>query len=255
VGPEVVASADSVDRGVSSAVDVIGQTGSQAFDSAVNAGEEAFDDVKTALESALEAGEAALLSAAGKAKVEELQPIIDQLVDVWPGVRSDMSEALGVLRAAAMGKSVTDEAERALESLAKNDDLSKVLGQFFAKSFISFGFEFGASATFGVGVEAALGVVAGLPNVTDIKGYGTVGGSVGASAGAEVDESLVLNFSAPEDSGGPFVDIIFSLEAEVGGTIVVSFNLPDFSLGGISIGLGEGEEVSVAVGGGYTYVF
>lgn len=255
VGQVVVQGADAVSSGVTTAANTIASGGSQAFDSAVHAGEQGFDDVKSSLDQALQAGEASILSASAKARIQELQPTISQLVNIWPEVRSAMSPELAILRDAAQNKSVTSDAENALRNLAKNSELAAVLGQFHSKSFVSFGFEFGASAAAGVGINAAVGVIAGLPNVTDIRGYGAVGGSVGVAVGGEVDESLVVNYSSPENSGGPFVNVIFSVEAEVGGTIIVSFNLPDFSFGGLSIGLGEGAEASVSVGGGYSWVF
>ena len=252
---ETVHSAESVEKSVTTAADTLANTSVSAFNSAVNEGEKEFNAVKKDLQKALEAGEAAILSHLAQSKIEELEPIIDDLRGAWGTIRSDMSSEFETLKSEAFSKHISGAGHEAIGAIAKHPHMARVLGKFAAKSYLSFGFEFGASAAYGVGVEAALGVCAGLPNVTDIRGYGSVGGSVGASVGGEVDESLVVNLSSPEDSGGGYIAVIFSLEAEVGGTVVVSFNLPDFSMGGVSIGLGEGAEVSVAVGGGYTFVF
>lgn len=255
VGNVTVEGADAVAEGVTTAADTLAKGGSEAFEDAVNAGETAFDDVRHSLEKAMEAGELAIIGPAGKKTIEELKGLINEVKSAWDTVSSELSSEVEIIRSVASGKQISDRAKSAMSTICKHPEMGSALGGFFAKSYASFGIEFGGSVAAGVGGEAALGIVAGLPDLADIRGYGSVGLSVGAEAGAEGDVALVFNLSSPEDSGGAYVSLIFSLEVDVGGTVVVSFNLPDFSLGGISIGLGAGEEAGIAVGGGYTFIF
>ena len=253
VGNVTVAGTSEVVTGVTSAANTLESGASQEFGAAVKAGEAAFDKVKHELEIALAEGEVKILGPAAEHIVKDLRDAINGARSAWSSANSMLSTDVAILKGAAISKQITPPAEEAFSRIAKH--MGAALGPFFSKSYVSFGVEFGVSAVLGVGVEAALGVIAGLPNITDIHGYGAVGVSVGAEAGAEADVALVFNTSGPLDSGGPSLNVIVSLEAEVGGTVVVSFNLPDFSLGGISIGLGAGDEAGISIGGGYTYVF
>lgn len=253
IGGVVVSGAKDVEKGVDTAATTIGHGGSEAFTAAVNSGKEAFDAAKSEVEKAVSAGEAAILGPAAEHRVKALASEINTIKSTWDMVSSTLSKEIDVIRQAALSKQVTSESEAAFKTVSEK--LAPAIATFFSKDYVSFGIEFGASAAFGIAGEAAVGLLAGLPNITDVKGYGSVGVTAGVEEGAEADIALVFNLSAPEDSGGPSANVVVSLEVEVGGTVVVSYNLPDFSFGGISIGLGGGEEVGVSVGAGYSYIF
>jgi hypothetical protein len=82
-----------------------------------------------------------------------------------------------------------------------------------------------------------------------------VGLSIEASAGASGNLALGL-YNAPSQSyGGPFIASTLQGAFDIGGGIVVSFDLPGLSFGGVAIPVSVGEEVIVSVGGGYTLMF
>lgn len=253
VGNVAVAGTHDVETGVTTAADAVAQGGSQAFEAAVRSGEAEFDNLKHTLEKALQDGEASIIGPAAEHLVKELSSEISAVTKAWKKVSKSLSSDIEIIKSAALSKQVTDRVESSLANIAKK--MGSALGTFFSKSYVSFGIEFGASAAYGVAGEVALGVIAGLPNITDVRGYGAVGVSAGAEAGAEGDVAIVFNLSSPADSGGASLNVVVSLEVDVGGTVVVSYNLPDFTLGGISIGLGAGEEAGISVGAGYTFIF
>jgi len=253
VGDVAVTSATDIETGVTSAANTVASGASQEFDTAINAGQDAFDDVKSKIESAVKNGEAKIIDPLAKSTVDALAHEIQTLCNAWNIIESTMSGEIESIRNSAMNREVTQEATQAYQDIAKA--LGPELALFRQKNYASFGIEVGASASFGVAGEVGLGLLGGLPDFLDLRGYGSVGVTVGVEEGVEADISLVFNNSAPADSGGPSLNVVVSLDVAVGGTVVVSFNLPDFSFGGISIGLAAGEEVGISVGGGYTYIF
>lgn len=253
VGKVAVTGASQVESGVTTAADTIARGASQEFDAAVRSGQHEFDNLRKTLEKALADGETKIVASAAERLIKDMSGDIAAVGKAWKKVSKNLSSDIDVIKSAALSKNITSRVEKSLDEIGKS--MSSALGAFFSKSYVSFGIEFGASAALGVAGEVALGVIAGLPNITDVRGYGSVGVSLGAEAGAEGDIAIVFNLSSPADSGGASLNVVVSLEVDIGGTIVVSFNLPDFSLGGISIGLGAGEEAGITVGGGYTFIF
>ena len=86
-------------------------------------------------------------------------------------------------------------------------------------------------------------------------GASSVGLSLGASVGAAGNLALGLYPASPEDYGGAFIATTLQGAFEIGGGIVVSFDLPDLGFGGLAIPVLIGEEVNISVGGGYTFIF
>ena len=253
VGKVVVTGADDVAHGVTSATDAIAHGASKEFENAVHAGENAYNDVKSDIEKAIRDGEAKIVGAWAKKVVGDLEGEITELKAFWQAMEGPMASEIATIRAAAHAKETSPEADQAMREISQS--LAPAIASFLQKSYVSFGLEFGASAELGVGGEVGVGLLAGVPDLLDIRGYGSVGVTAGVDEGAEADVSLVFNTCAPKDAGGASLNVAISLDVAVGGTVVVSYNVPGFTLGGISIGFAGGEEVGVAVGAGYSYVF
>lgn len=253
VDPVGVALEPKIDHGIDTATTSLTRGAEAEFRAAVNAADQEFDSIKATLEEALKRGEAEVAKAIAKTKVQALAEDMNSLVAEMNRLENDLAHDISALKAAALHRVVTPQARLALLSVA--NALQNVIAPFHTQSFASFGIDFGASAALGIEGDVSIGLLAGFPNITDVRGYGAVGVSVGAAEGIEGDVSLVFTTSAPAESGGPGLDIIISGDFGVGGTVVVSFNLPDLSFGGISIGLAAGEEVDISVGAGYTFVF
>ena len=252
-GGAVVSGADSVESGISSATGSLEHGAEQGFRNAVTASESAFEAVKSDVERILKDEEAKVAAAIAKSKVGAMAGDINALIQRFTELEVELANEVEAIRNAAMTRVLTPGAKQAI--MVISNALADVIAPFHAQNMASFGVDFGASAAFGISGDASIGVLAGFPNVLDVRGYGSVGVTVGAGEGIEADVSLVFSTSAPADSGGPGLDVVIAGDFGIGGTVVVSFNLPDLSFGGISIGLAAGEEFDLSVGAGYTYVF
>lgn len=241
-----------------------------AFNTLESAAKAAWNEAENLIKKAIEAGEKAILEPIAKAAIKGLP--IAELRKVWAVVSSDNAHHVAQIKSDVMSKKTTDASRASMKVIASamEPHLNKANAQNGSarqaeqelqaystdlKNYLSFGVEFQATASFGFGAEGSIGMLAGIPNVTDVVGYGAAGGSIGVEAGAEADVALVLKTMAPKDTGGVYVGLIFSLEAEVGGTVQVQFTFPGFNLSGVSIGLGAGVEEAIAIDGGYTWIF
>lgn len=249
----------------------VGAAIESAFETLESAAKAAWNDAKELIKKAIEAGEKAILEPIAKAVLDGL-PIAD-LRQAWSVVSSNNGEHIAQIRSDVMNKKTTVASRASMKAIAaqmaphlNNVNTQSSPGLQAAaqelqpysvdlKSYLSFGIEFQATASAGLGIEGAIGMLSGIPNVADVAGYGAVGGSLGVEVGAEADVALVLKMMAPKDTGGVYVGVIASLEAEVGGTAQVQFTFPGFELSGVSIGLGAGVEAGIAIDGGYTWIF
>ena len=93
-----------------------------------------------------------------------------------------------------------------------------------------------------------------LRNIANVKRYGSVGLSLGASAGGSGDVALGLYTTTPQNCAGPFVAVTLEGAVGIGSGIVVSFGFPDLSFGGFAIPVSVGEKVCISMGGGYTFM-
>ncbi|MGB5775094.1 MAG: hypothetical protein WBP89_10570 [Sedimenticolaceae bacterium] len=87
-----------------------------------------------------------------------------------------------------------------------------------------------------------------------MKHYGSMGLSLGASAGGSGDVALGMYTSSLQNYAGPFVAVTVEGAVGIGGGVVVSFDVPDWSFGGFAIPVSVGDKVNVSVGGGYTFM-
>ncbi len=255
VASTVKSTATTVSQTTSAAAQSAGHFVSNTFSDAVKDAGQEFDNAKNEIQSVVNAGQEAILKSLAGKKIQEYAGIIESLVQAWPRVVSSLGSEVDVLRNAASQKSMNLQVAEAMKHIATSPELRETLSEAANKSIASFAVEFGGNVADVLSVDGAIGFAAGLPNITNVKGYGSVGLSLGASAGASGDLALGLNTSSPEDSGGPFIAFILEGDLDIGGGIVVSFNLPDLSFGGFTIPVSAGEEVNLSVGGGYTFIF
>lgn len=252
----------------------LGADAVKAFEAIADEAKAAWDDAKALVEKAIAAGEKAILEPIAKAVTKGL-PVAD-LREAWKKVSASNAADISTVTTAAKNKSITPAAQTAMANI--REQMGPSLGNFHKQaqqnltsaaipiavannnntssnpSFLSFGLEVQATGAYVVGAEGGLGMLIGIPD-GDGAGYGSVGITLGAEVGAEADIALCFKTGAPKDTGGVYVGIVLSLEVEVGGTIMVFFNFPKFEFTGITVGVGAGAEVAVAVDGGYTFIF
>lgn len=253
---------ETVEKGVTEAThaaagaaQTVAKTTTETFNEAVKGAGDSFNAAKGEISKLVEAGEDAVLRNKAAQEVGEYSDIIGDLVKVWPTVASRFASELAELRTAASSREMTAGAKQAMIEVATSSEIAPILERAASKSIASFAIEFGGGAALVIGGEGAIGAAIGLPNMTDVAGYGSVGVSIGASEGASGDVAIGLNTSAPKDSGGAYLSVSVEADIGVGGGVVVSYNLPDLSFGGFMIPVSAGEEINVSVGGGYTFMF
>ncbi len=228
---------------------------SNTFHYAVKDAEKAFDAAKNEIQNVVNSGqEAAVKSLAGK-KVREYSDIIKSLVKAWPEVLSHLGSEVDLLRNEVSQRGVSPKVVEAMKKIVMSPGLRGPLSQAAGKSIKSFAVEFGGNVAAVESVNGALGFVAELQGITNVRRYGSVGLSLGASVGASGNLALGLYTSPPENYGGPFIASTLQGAFGMGAGIVVSFDLPDLSFGGFAIPLSVGEEINISFGGGYTFIF
>lgn len=248
-----VASVGAVTSGVQTATDQLEKGADDAFRDAVNASKEAYEKVKTDIENALHEAELKILEAIAKAAIGRMEHDIKALLSKFRSLEHDLKDELDAIRKSAEARVVTQGAKAALVKITAA--MASEIAPFEGHGMYAFGIDFGASADLVAEADVSLGILEGIPDFHDVRGYGSVGVSVGAGEGLQADASLVFSAHSPQDSGGPAVRIILSADFEAGGTVIVSFDLPKLSVSSISIGLAAGEEFDVSAGAGFTYVF
>ncbi len=228
---------------------------SNTFHNAVKDAEEELNAAKNEIQSVVNSGQEAVLKSLAARKIQEYADIIKSLVKAWPQVFSRLGSEVDLLRNEAPQKGVSPKVVEAMKQIAMSPELREPLSQAVGKSIKSFAVEFGGNVAAVGSVNGALGFVAELQRITNVRRYGSVGLSLGASAGASGNLALGLYTSSPKDYGGPFIASTLQGAFGIGGGIVVSFDLPDLSFGGFAIPVSVGEEVNISVGGGYTFIF
>jgi hypothetical protein len=191
----------------SEAAQSVGHFVSRTFLAAVKNAEGEFKAAEGEIQRIVDSGEeVALKSLAGK-KVQEYGDIIQSLVKAWPRVVLRLGGEVDTLRHAAAQKRMDPQASAAMKRLAASPELSKALGKAADRSIVSFAVEFGGNVAAVASVDGALGFVTELRDFFNVKRYGSVGLSLGASAGGASDVALGLYTSSPQNYAGPFVAV------------------------------------------------
>jgi hypothetical protein len=227
---------------------------SRTFLSAVKDAEAEFKAAGDGIQRIVDSGqEVALKSLAGK-KVQEYEDIIRSLVKAWPRVVLRLGGEVDALRHAAKQKRTDAQASNAMKRIATSPELSKALEKAADRSIVSFAVEFGGNVAAVANADGALGFVTEIRNFSNVRRYGSVGLSLGASVGGSGDVALGLYTASPQHYAGPFVAVTLEGAIGIGGGIVVSYDLPDLSFGGFAVPVAFGDKVNVSIGGGYTFL-
>ncbi len=227
---------------------------SRALHSPVKDAEGEFKAAKDQIQRVVDSDEEAILKSLAGKQVREYADIIRSLVKAWPQVALRLGGEVEVLRHAVSQKRMDPKAAAAMKRIATSPELGKALGKAADRSIVSFAVEFGSSVAAVANVDGALGFVTEIRNFTNVKRYGSVGLSLGASAGGSGDVALGLYPSSPQNYAGPFATVTLEGAVGIGGGVVVSFDVPDLSFGGFAIPVSVGDKVNVSVGGGYTFM-
>ena len=228
---------------------------SNTFHSAVKDAEKEFNTAKKEIQYIVNSDQEAVLKSLAASKIQEYADIIKSLVKAWPQVLSRLHSEVDLLRSEATKKGVRPKVVKAMKKIAMSPELRDPLRQAAGKSIKSFAVEFGGNVATVTGVNGALGFVAELRKIANVRRYGSVGVSLGVSVGGAGNLALGLYTSSPDDYGGPFIASTLQGAFQIGGGIVVSFDLPNLGFGGLAIPIMVGEEVNISVGGGYTFIF
>ena len=228
---------------------------SNTFHSAVKDAEKEFDTVKNEIQSVVNSHQESILRSLAARKLQEYADIIESLLKAWPQVLSRLGSEVDLLRNEVSQSGVSPKVVKAMKQIAMSPELREPLRKASGKSIKSFAVEFGGNVAAVTGVNGALGFVTELEKPSNVRRYGSVGLSLGASVGAVGNLALGLYTSVPENYGGPFIASTLQGAFEIGGGVIVSFDLPELSFGGFAIPVSVSEEVDISIGGGYTFIF
>ncbi|HET6513892.1 MAG TPA: hypothetical protein VFG09_01940 [Thermodesulfovibrionales bacterium] len=227
---------------------------SDVFHYAVKDAEKELDAAGQEIQSVISSGQEIALKSLAARKIQGYAGIIKSLVKAWPQVLSILGSDVDVLRHEASQRGMSPKVVKAMRRIAASPELREPLSDAAGKSIRSFAVEFGGNVAAVESVNGALGFVAELQKIANVRRYGSVGLSFGASVGASGNLALGLYTSSPEDYRGPFIAVTLQGVIEIGGGVAVSFDLPDLRFGGFAIPVSVGEEFNISVGGGYTFM-
>jgi LysM repeat protein len=165
---------------------------SNTFHHAVKDAEKEFNTAKKEIQSIVNSGQEAVLKSLAASKIQEYADIIKSLVKAWPRVVSRLGSEVDLLRSEASQKGVSPKVVKAMKKIAISPELRNPLRQAAGKSIKSFAVEFGGNVATVAGVNGALGFVAELQKIANVKRYGSVGLSLGASVGGAGNLALGL---------------------------------------------------------------
>ena len=174
----------------SSAAQSGGDFVSTTFHNAVKSAKNEFDAAKNEIQNVVNSGQATVLKSLAGERIQEYGDIIKALVKAWPHVLSRLGSEVDVLRHAASQKRVSPKVAEAMNQIAMAPELHEPLSKAASKGIVSFAVEFGGNVAAVGGANGALGFVAELQTITNLRRYGSVGLSLGASGGASGDLAL-----------------------------------------------------------------
>ncbi len=254
----------SVANAISDPVGTVTGTASEAAENAVSAATGHKSPTQALFDSVAQAGPehltkaAGLLSAVANAAIyptlhsqaREKAQLYGGLIAAFVDAADNFTGLGSVLTAHNPGAAQQAIADAIDQSPGVSDEMSKL----DRADLVSLCFEVGGQADLVVGADCAVGYAVGAPNILDAAPYATVGLTAGVEEGGDAGMVVGISAQGPEDQAGPFFAVVIQVDAALGGGIAVSFNLPDFSFGGVSAAIEAGEEVQVAASGGYTWV-
>jgi hypothetical protein len=118
---------------------------------------------------------------------------------------------------------------------------------------ITLGVSGGGGYVAGVEASGGLGVTHPGLNNGQLSGFIDAGGSLGTFGGS-ASVMLGVATSRPANIDGGYIGVTVEAKVGVGAGLEIEFNMPNFSLGGITVAAGVGMKASAALTGGYTYV-
>ena len=218
---------------------------SDIFDSVKKEAQSDLNQAQQALSTAVQSAEYAIVRGEVAKDAQKFRRLVEQF-------RADADKFADL--GGVLAKRDADAAKQAIQqALSEAPAVMQEVERLASKELFSLTFEVGGQADLGVGLDGAVGFAVAVPNITKIKGYATVGLTIGAEEGGDAAVAIGMSPQEPDDQSGPFAAIVLSADFVAGGGVSGSMNLPDPSFGGISMALEAGEEFQVAGGAGYTF--
>lgn len=225
--------------------------------SALNETEKGFNSALNESAKLLNDAQRAALKAAASDVIKKHDKEIKALAKAAKAIAEDpkLKKAIETIVKKVAAKKFDSEFSTALKSVMLGPDFVAVTSDTSPTKFptISLGLSGGGGYVAGVEASGGMGIThPGIQN-SQVCGYVDAGGSLGTFGGAAA-VTLGIETSRPNGIGGGYIGVTLEAEIEIGVGLEISFNMPDFTLGGITVAAGVGMELAVGVNGGYTYV-
>jgi hypothetical protein len=272
--------ANAVSQGVSQAAgqaagiaqetaSAISKTAQQTYEAALDAGVSAYNQVQDQIEKWINDAALDLLVKAATSAYDKNRRVVSDLARSMNGLLSDPAAhaQLEILGKDAAGKKHDPQTDQHVKALASSPQMAPANSSASSSGWGSISIGYGGNAAYGAGGEGSYGYAYQLSKL-GVGGFFSLGGVLGAMGGSV---NVQLGVWAPPPSGlaGPYLAVELEVEIEGGGGIQVIFPLPatddawqnlvtgkaSLDPVGIVIFAGGGEEVSAALGGGYTWIF
>lgn len=224
---------------------------------AINATEKGFNQAINECEKLVDEAKKAILKAAAMDAIKKHEKEINALVNAVtaivnnPRLKSAAEKAAKKAAAGALDNELTD----ALCEIFTAPDVKVQLKDIAPTTWptITLGVSGGGGYVAGVEASGGLGVTHPGLNNGQLCGFIDAGGSLGTFGGS-ASVQLGVETSRPANIDGGYIGVSVEAKVTVGAGLEIAFNMPDFSLGSITVSAGVGMKASAALTGGYTYV-
>jgi len=256
-GKIVENTADDVAQGAESAANTVAKTVVSISRDALNETEKGFNAAIKESGKLLDEARKAALKATTMDIIKKHNKEIKALAKAVKAIATDPSlkNALHTVVNKAASNKFDTEFSNALKSIMLGPSFVLLTQDVSSTTFPTISLGLSGGGGYVAGVEASGGMGITHPGIHNgqVCGYVDAGGSLGTFGGA-ASVTLGIETSRPEGIGGGYIGVTLEAEVEIGVGLEISFNVPDFTLGGITVSAGVGMELAAGVNGGYTYV-
>ena len=224
---------------------------------AVNATEKGFNQAIDECKKLVDEAQKAILKAAAMDAIKKHEKEINALVNAVTAIVNNprlKAAAEKAARKAASG-AFDNEVTQALCEIFTAPEVRVQLKDIAPTTWptITLGVSGGGGYIAGVEASGGLGVTHPGVNNGQLCGFIDAGGSIGTFGGS-ASVQLGVETSRPANIDGGYIGVSVEAKVGVGAGLEIAFNMPNFSLGSITVAAGVGMKASAALTGGYTYV-
>ncbi len=220
--------------------------------------ENSYNDVKKEINNLVNDAQAAILKSLSQDALKKYAQEVTAIGDIAKAIANDkeLKQTLESLTKKVAAQQIDQECATLVQKILKSSVLAVHWNKIVPTTWPTITLGINGGGGYIAGAEAALGCAVTHPLVKNgqVAGYVDTGATLGASIGGGAAVTIGVASSRPSDVDGGYIGVSVEGKVGVGVGLEVTFNVPDFSLGGITAAAGVGMEASAALMGGYTFV-